>query len=126
MRELRHPDAAVKIQASIAVERTHGPILVISGKDDGVWESWAMADAVVSRLKQAHFEPRVERYEYPHAGHRAGRPEIVPTWHGATRHPVSGRVMDVGGTASGDAASSMDAIGKVLTFLRESLQGESK
>jgi hypothetical protein len=35
-------------------------------------------------------------------------------------------VMDVGGTASGDAASSMDAIGKVLTFLRESLQGESK
>jgi dienelactone hydrolase len=126
MRELRHPDAAVKIQASIAVERTHGPILVISGKDDGVWESWAMADAVVSRLKQAHFEPRVERYEYPHAGHRAGRPEIVPTWHGATRHPVSGRVMDVGGTASGDAASSMDAIGKVLAFLRESLQGESK
>ncbi len=126
MRELRHPDAAIKIQAAIAVERTHGPILMISGKDDGVWESWAMADAVESRLKQAHFVPRVERYEYPHAGHRAGRPEIVPTWHGATRHPVSGRVMDVGGTASGDAESSMDAIGKVLTFLRESLQGESK
>jgi len=126
MRELRNPDPEIKIRAAIAAERTHGPILMISGKDDGVWESWAMAGAVVSRLKKAHFEPRVEHDEYPHAGHRAGRPEIVPMWHGAMRHPVSGRVMDLGGTASGDAESSMDAIGKVLTFLRESLQGESK
>lgn len=38
--------------AMIAVENTQGPILLISGEDDGVWPSSAMANAVMSRLKQ--------------------------------------------------------------------------
>ncbi len=125
VRQLPHPEGLTKTQATIAVERTHGPILMISGQSDGVWDSWAMTEAVVLRLKDEHFEPRVERWNYPHAGHRAGRPEIVPTWHGALRHPVSGRAVDLGGTPSGDAASSLDGIEKVLEFLRESLRGEA-
>jgi hypothetical protein len=80
-----------------------------------------MADAAVHRLKQAHFSYAYDLLKYPHAGHRAGRPEIVPSWHGTVRNPTSGREENLGGSAQGDAESSLDAIPKVLEFLRKSL-----
>ena len=104
---------------AIQVEKTRGPVLMISGQDDGVWRSSEMAEMVMSRLKRAHFEYTFENLKYAHAGHAAGRPEIRPAWHGATRHPISGRVNNIGGTAKGDAESSMDAMPKVLGFLRK-------
>ncbi len=119
----RNPETA--LGAAIAVERTHGPILLISGEDDGVWDSTGMANAIVGRLKQTHFPYPYEHLKYPHAGHRAGRPEIVPTWHGAVRNPTSGREENLGGRPQGDAQSSLDAIPKVLEFLRESLLDHS-
>lgn len=111
--------------AAIPVERTHGPILVISGEDDGLWPSSEMANAVVGRLKRSAFQYSYEHLKYPHAGHRAGRPEIVPAWHGSTRNPTSGREENMGGSAQGDAQSSIDAIPKVLDFLRTSLGDHS-
>lgn len=120
-RALRNPMAAM--EAAIAVEHTPGPILLISGKDDGVWDSTGMADAVAARLKQTHFPYSFQHLSYSHAGHRAGRPEIVPTWHGRVRNPTSGREENLGGSVQGDAESSLDAIPKVLEFLRESLAG---
>jgi len=116
---LRNPMAAM--QAAIAVEHTHGPILLISGEDDGVWESTRMAGPVVAHLKQTHFPYSYEHLKYPRAGHRAGRPEIVPTWHGSIRNPTSGREENLGGSVQGDTESSLDTIPKVLKFLRESL-----
>jgi pimeloyl-ACP methyl ester carboxylesterase len=112
---------AAAIHAVIAVEQTSGPILLISGEDDGVWDSTRMAEAVVSRLKQAHFTYSYQNLKYPHAGHRAGRPQIVPTWHGTTRNPTSGRDENLGGSPQGDAQSSIDAIPKVLEFLHTNL-----
>jgi dienelactone hydrolase len=118
-RALRDPRGAM--EAAIAVERTHGPILLIAGDDDGVWDSPGMTDTIVRRLKQDHFPYSCERLRYPHSGHRAGRPEIVPTWHGSVRNPTSGRDENLGGNAQGDAESSLDAIPKVLEFLRQNL-----
>lgn len=114
-------DPAKQLEAEIAVEHIHGPVLVVSGESDGVWPSPLMTQAVVERLKSACFAFTVERLNYLHAGHLAGRPEIVPAWHGVVRHPVSGREMDLGGNAKGDAESSLDAIPKVLDFLQTSL-----
>jgi dienelactone hydrolase len=107
--------------AMIAVEQAQASVLLIAGRDDGVWPSSMMAAAISDRLKKSHFAHPVEVLTYPHAGHRAGRPEIVPAWHGRTRHPVSGREVELGGTAKGDAQSSLDAIPKVLAFLRQAL-----
>jgi dienelactone hydrolase len=115
-------NVATAMHAAIAVENTHGPILLISGDNDGVWPSSDMTSSIVSRLKEAHFPYPVERLNYAHSGHMAGRPEIVPAWHGVVKQPVSGRGMDLGGTAKGDAQSSLDAIPKVLDFLRSSLE----
>jgi dienelactone hydrolase len=109
------------MRATIEVERTQGPILMVSGQEDGVWRSSTMADMVVSRLKGAHFPYEVLTLKYPHAGHSAGRPEITPAWHEGVRQPLSGREMDLGGTPKGDAESSLDSMPKVLEFLRKSL-----
>lgn len=105
------PNPMASQQAAIAVEHTHGPILLISGEDDGVWSSSLMTGAIVNRLKDSHFQFAVEHLNYAHAGHLAGRPEFVPDWHGG----------NAGGTARGDAESSADAIPKVLEFLHRNL-----
>ncbi len=118
---LMHNPAAM-MSAAIAVEHTQGPVLLISGEDDGVWPSSMMANQVVARLKQSHFAYPVEHLKYAHSGHRAGRPEIVPTWHGRVVNPTSGREQNLGGNVEGDAQSSLDAIPKVLEFMRQSLQ----
>jgi dienelactone hydrolase len=109
-------------ESAIRVEQTRGPVLIISGQDDGVWESSSMADAVVSRLKNAHSAYPVQHLKYSHAGHMAGLPEIVPAWHGSQRNPTSGREVDPGGTIAGNAQSSIDAAPKVIEFLQKSLK----
>lgn len=118
-------DFAAESAATIPVEQTHGPIMVISGGADGVWDSRSMTDAVMRRLQQEHFAYKYEHLNYPHAGHRAGSPEIVPTWSGGVSHPVSGEEMNFGGTVEGNAESSLDAAPKVLEFLQQSFAAEA-
>ncbi|MGC2638288.1 MAG: acyl-CoA thioesterase/bile acid-CoA:amino acid N-acyltransferase family protein [Acidobacteriaceae bacterium] len=114
-------DPATLMRATIAVEQIHGPVLMIGGESDGVWSSSEMVQAAASRLRQAHFGYPVVTLIYPHAGHRAGMPEIVPAWNNGMLHPLTGRMVDLGGTPEGNAESTLDAIPKVLDFLRTSL-----
>ena len=111
----------IAMRAVIEVEHTQGPVLLISGDEDRVWASSSMADSIVARLKRLKFGYNVEHLKYPHAGHAAGRPEIVPAWQGAVRNPTSGRDVEAGGTPKGNAESSLDAIPKVLDFLQQGL-----
>jgi hypothetical protein len=90
-----------------------------------VWPSSIMTELIAGRLKSAHFAYPVEVLKYPHAGHRAGLPEIIPAWHGTLTHPVSGSAMQLGGTPKGDAESTLDAIPKVLEFLHTSLEASA-
>ena len=115
-------DAAEMMRASIQVEHTQGPVLVIGGEDDGVWPSANMVDAVAARLRQNHFAHEVVVLKYAHAGHRAGMPEIIPAWHNGVVRPGALRVTDYGGTPEGNAESTLDAIPKVLEFLEKSLK----
>jgi dienelactone hydrolase len=108
-------------EAVIAVENTHGPILVIAGQDDDIWPSDPMTKAVTDRLQRDHFRYAVQRLNYPHAGHRAGNPSIIPTWSSGVRQPISGAEESFGGTPEGNALSSIDAIPRVLDFLAQSL-----
>ena len=113
--------APTDMAATIAVEATHGPILMISGDDDGVWPSRAMTDSAMHRLQHAHFSFRFEHLDYPHAGHRAGNPWIIPTWSNGVRQPISGNQENFGGNPEGNAMSSLDATPRVLAFLQQSL-----
>jgi dienelactone hydrolase len=109
------------MRAEIEVERVQGPLLLISGGADRVWDSKSMADSIVARLKRHNFTYNIEHLNYAHAGHAAGRPEIVPAWQGAVRNPTSGNDVEMGGTPKGNAESSLDASPKVIEFLRQSL-----
>ncbi|HEY4379821.1 MAG TPA: acyl-CoA thioester hydrolase/BAAT C-terminal domain-containing protein [Acidobacteriaceae bacterium] len=120
-RPTSNSSAPTDMAAAIAVEQTHGPILMISGDDDGIWPSHPMTDAAVHRLQQAHFRYPVVHLDYPHAGHRAGNQWIIPTWSGGVTHPVSGQQENYGGNPEGNALSTLDATPKVLDFLKQSL-----
>ncbi|MGA2130970.1 MAG: acyl-CoA thioesterase/bile acid-CoA:amino acid N-acyltransferase family protein [Bryobacteraceae bacterium] len=115
----RDPETA--LQGAIEVERTQGPILLLSGNADGIWESTGMANAIVARLERHHFTYQVEHLSYPHAGHQAGHPEIVPAWVGESRNPMSGRDRHPGGSPKGNFESSLDAGPRVIAFLQRSL-----
>jgi hypothetical protein len=94
-----------QMKTAIHVEQTAGPILLISGQSDGIWPSSEMTNAVGVRPRLAHFGYRVERLDYPHAGHRAGMPEIVPAWQSNVTHPLTGESENFGGTPEGNAAA---------------------
>ena len=120
-RPASNASAPADMDATIAVEQTHSPILMIAGEDDDVWPSSLMTNAAMHRLQAAHFRYDYARLDYPHAGHRAGNPFIVPTWSSGVRQPASGDEEDYGGTPEGNALSSIDAIPRVLDFLAQSL-----
>jgi dienelactone hydrolase len=116
-----NPTSANSFRAQIAVETTNGPILMIGAEDDGIWPSAEMVRAVVQRLRSNHFSHQVLTLIYSHAGHRAGLPDIAPTWTSGVTQRISGRSEEFGGSPEGNAESSLDATPKVLDFLAVSL-----
>jgi dienelactone hydrolase len=108
-------------RTEIPVEKIQGAVLLISGKDDGVWESAPMAEKIVARLKQNHFTYRVESLTYDHAGHAIGRP-YASTMNLSRRHPISGREMHFGGTPSGTAKAREDSWHHLLEFIDHNLR----
>jgi dienelactone hydrolase len=120
---VRGGSASDDLHAAIPVENIEGPVMVISGGEDKVWSSSGMASSVVDRLKRHHFAFDAEQLNYPHAGHAAGRPEIVPAWDGFALNPTSMRETQMGGSAKGNAESTLDAVPKVIEFLRKAIGG---
>lgn len=55
--------------ATIPVERTNGPVLLLTGKADNLWPSAFFGERIVARLEGAGFEHDVEHIAYPDAGH---------------------------------------------------------
>ncbi len=109
-------------QATIPVEHTRGPILMISGQDDQLWPSPRLAEIAVQRLKQHNFAFPVEHLSYPHAGHLLG-PPYLPTTLRHVRHPILKLDFSHGGTAVGDAFARADSWPRVVAFLRKHLGG---
>jgi dienelactone hydrolase len=110
-------------RATIPVERTRGPILLITGQDDALWPA-ELAEIAVRRLKAQRFPFPVEHLSYPGAGHLIFFPPYGPTTIRSLRHPVLKRTIHYGGTTAGDALARADSWPKVLAFLRKSLVDE--
>jgi dienelactone hydrolase len=111
-------DSAAAARAEIPVERIHGALLLISGRDDGIWPSTPMADRVMSRLRQHRFPYAYEHHSYDSAGHAISRRYFpTPDVGDARRHPVTGRMVVAGGTPEGTALASEDSWQRVLAFL---------
>ncbi|EJN06627.1 acyl-CoA thioesterase/bile acid-CoA:amino acid N-acyltransferase family protein [Herbaspirillum sp. YR522] len=102
--------------ARIAVERIRAPVLLVSGTDDGFWPSTQYAEQVVDTLQARSHAWPVEHVVGVGAGHAIGVPQLPATLI-AKPHPVSGVVLDGGGTAAANALASERSWRRVLGFL---------
>lgn len=119
-------DKAAVEQATIPVEKTQGPILLVSGSDDQMWPSARLADIAIRRLKKHRHRFRFEHFEYEGAGHTILVPYCPLTVRsvGLAVKGLDG-LFSQGGTPSADAAAGVDAWGRTLAFLRDGVQGRS-
>jgi dienelactone hydrolase len=109
-------------QAEIPVEKIHGAVLLISGRDDGVWPSAEMAEKAMARLRRNNFAYPSLSLAYDHAGHGITRPHTSTMELNSRRHPISGRLVQMGGTPAGTARAREDSWRQLLTFVDQHLR----
>jgi dienelactone hydrolase len=106
-------------RSSIPTHRIPGPLLLLSAQDDQLWPSPELAQhALDSRHDHGH--PLDEHICYAGAGHNffgyPGIPRAEPPKN--TNHPITGRPMNLGGTARANAIAGQQAWHSLLDFIR--------
>jgi dienelactone hydrolase len=102
---------AAPAESFIPVERIAGPVLLISGRQDSLWPSSAMADTMMARLDKAKFKHAHQHLAYPDAGHAGFGAPVSPD------NPNLSHLADYGGTVAGNQAARADGWPKALAFL---------
>jgi len=105
--------------AAIPAERINGSVLVITGEADSIWESTAMAEQLIRRMKGRGFEHVVRHVHYPSAGHNLGGGEQA---YGVPNVPPKDRGGSSGGTRQGNSVAGVAAWEEILAFLRSHLR----
>ena len=117
-------DPARVAAARIPVERIAGPVLLISGSDDGFWPSTRYAAQVMETLQTHGHRWPVTHVVGDGAGHAIGLPQLPATLI-AKPHPVAGLVLDGGGTAEANARASARSWEAVRRFLAEAVRARA-
>lgn len=102
--------------ARIPVEKIAGPVLLISGTDDGFWPSSEYSARIAAQLQAANHPWPVEHVRNEGAGHAIGFP-YVATSVIARLHPVAGVVISGGGTPQANAEANRVSWARVVSFL---------
>ena len=118
-----HQDAASVARARIAVENIRGPLLLISGDDDGFWPSTAYCVEIEADLRARDHAWPVEHVLNHGAGHAIGFP-YVPTTVIARLHPVAKVLISGGGTPAANALANQHSWGRVLEFLERAVAAQ--
>ena len=117
---LKATDPANLAASTIEVERTSGPILMLSGADDGVWPSCDLAKVAMDRLiAQGHAKTHGDSAIcHEDSGHRFGLPGR-PTTDLYTMTGSDGKLTIRGGTPAGMSRAARDADDRIRAFLRD-------
>jgi dienelactone hydrolase len=100
----------------IPVERLDGPILLLAGDDDKLWPSARFVQELTDRLDAHHVGHPHRALVFSQAGHGVGTFPFQPA--GTTLiHPVTGRLLALGGIRPANAAARRGGWPKVLEFL---------
>ena len=111
-------DSSIPADAAIPVERTNGPILLVSGEDDQMWPSSRMGELVMRRLADSHHRHASRHCRYADAGHLIRPP-------GVSTATLAGKFA-FGGEGAAQAAANRAAWTETLAFLASSLAGREK
>jgi dienelactone hydrolase len=112
-------------RATIPVEKTRGPILLVSGADDQMWPSSVLADIAMRRLETHHHPYPFRHLKYERAGHQIlvpGGPRTVQTLR-LQVEGMSGHLLSMGGAPKADAEAGVDAWRRLLEFLEAGIKG---
>jgi pimeloyl-ACP methyl ester carboxylesterase len=107
-------------EAAIPVERSNGPILLISGQDDQMWPSAMMAGKVIERLARCNFPFSATHLSYPGAGHYLSFP-FLPVTIQYLPHPIVKTVFAFGGFPKEHCQAQADSWLNVIRFLEKNL-----
>jgi dienelactone hydrolase/uncharacterized protein (DUF2141 family) len=113
-------EADKRPETAIPVEKIKGPILLISGKDDGLWPSEDFAQRIEARLKAKRFAHPVVHLSYEGAGHAvfAGDP-ASPGLVARAKAPANAYL---GGDGPSDARAWADDWPRTLAFFDKYLK----
>lgn len=111
---LQDPDAVAR--ARIRVEDIEGPVMLLSGTDDGSWPSSLYSKMVQDKLVQVQHPYPVQWLDHENGGHSILFP-YVPTTQLVYAHPVSGKISTSGGNPKDNARADQESWEGVKTFL---------
>lgn len=117
-------DAEAVARARIPVERIRGPVMLLSGTDDGSWPSSRYSRMVRDALADAGHPYPVRWLDFEGAGHAILFP-YVPTTQLVYAHPVSGRVSTGGGNPVDNARADQQSWDGVLRFLADAVRARA-
>src|SRR5256885_7535175 len=120
-------DSSAVERSTIPVEKTRGPILLVSGTDDHMWPSTVLADIAMRRLETYRHSYPFQHLKYEGAGHQIrvpGGPQTVRTLR-LRVEGASAQLLDMGGSTKADAAAGSDAWRSALEFLETGAKGRS-
>jgi len=111
-------DAPANSESEIPVDRINGPVLLLSGEQDGIWPAGPMAERIVARLRAHNFSYRFTHIDYAGAGHLVflGDPADLGD---VSRYRALSGVM--GGTDAANLAARSDSWSRSLAFFGEAL-----
>jgi dienelactone hydrolase len=110
-------DWASVSRAAIPVEKSHGPVLMLSGVDDAMWPSTLLSELAVARLAGVEHAPVYKHLAFAEAGHRFVLPSLPGTVTSG-RHPADGQIYEYGGTPLGNATAGRRAHRAMIHWLR--------
>ena len=110
-------EPAMIAAAEIPVERTRGPILLVSGDSDAMWPSTPMAEIAERRAARYGVAHDVQHLRYPGAGHVCGGAPGTPV-QTQVRLPLDGGFYALGGSRAANAAARAHSWPRVLAFLK--------
>lgn len=123
-RALKRTSADALEAASIPVEQSDAPILLVSGGDDQLWPSERLAEHAVARLERDDYQHPFAHVSYPGAGHGFRTP-YLPTTERSLRRFFLPKPITFGGTPAAIADADADAWRRVVDFFRRHLGREA-
>lgn len=107
-----------KEEARIKIENSEAELLIVTGKDDNIWNGYDGCKVLMENLKKNNYKHSVEFFAYEHMGHPMPIPYVIPL-NENTSMPMMGGIFTSGGTLEGNAKGQYDSWKKTIEFFKK-------